>query len=79
MNDLVSSTGTIAEVKDWLKIRVKGPIIEIIVSLIKLKIKLMETLSKSEAVPERKEKHEFTKISSEKRTITLLRYGNIFG
>lgn len=74
-NDLVSSTGTIAEAKDWLKIWVKGPLIEIIVSL----VKLAGTLSKSEAVPERKELHEFAKISSEKRTIALLRYRNIFG
>ena len=74
-NDLVSSTGTIAEVKDWLKIWVKGPVIEIIVSL----NKLMGTLSKCEAVPERKELHEFTKISSAKETTTLLRYRNIFG
>ena len=74
-NDHISSTGTIAEAKDWLKTWVKGPLIETIVSL----IKLMGTLSKSEAVPERKELHESTKISSEKRTITLLRYRNIFG
>lgn len=48
---ILSSPGTITEVMDWLKIWVKGLLLEIIVSL----IKLMGALSNPETVPERKE------------------------
>ena len=58
---IFSSTGTIPEVIDRLKIWVKGLLIEIIVSL----IKLMGTLSKPMAVPECKERHKLITSCSE--------------